>query len=137
MDAFAPEVKKYGINIIRDVDINVSYYMDKSDLKSVITNLITNSIKSLRERDIKDKKIIVRLIEKPRFFVIIVKDNGVGITDNIREKIFDPFFTTTEKYGGFGLGLSIIDDVLKDYNSQLELVDDGESGACFMVKLKR
>ena len=137
LDAFNPETKKYGIKITRDVDVSVSYYMDKRDLKSVITNLVTNSIKALRDKEIEDKKIIVRLIEKPRFLVIIVKDNGVGIAEHIREKIFDPFFTTTERYGGFGLGLSIIDDVLDDYNSHLELVDDGEPGACFMVKLKR
>ena len=39
---------------------------------------------------------------------IIVKDNGNGIPDSIKEKIFQPFFTTKPTGSGTGLGLSLI-----------------------------
>jgi two-component system C4-dicarboxylate transport sensor histidine kinase DctB len=59
-------------------------------------------------------------------------DNGIGVKEEERERIFDPFHTTTE---GFGLGLTIVDEITKEYNGALELINT-PIGACFSVKLR-
>ena len=111
--------------------------MDKSDIEAVINNLLSNSIKALRDVSERKRILNVELKEGNRFYIIKIQDNGIGISELIRERIFDPFFTTTEKYGGFGLGLTIVDEMLKEYGGELELVEIEEPGACFWVKLRR
>ena len=104
--------------------INVKYIYDRNDntivslpfqyLLQVLHNLMTNSIKALR--DIPDKKVIeveAYIENKECFF--FVRDNGVGILPEHLDKIFDYKFTTTE--GGSGIGLYyvryIVEEMLK------------------------
>ncbi len=130
------QFEENSINIKQVLDVDINYYMDKSDLEAIVTNLLTNSIKSLLEVSDRDRIIEVNLRKTNKFIVLKIQDNGIGISELNREKIFDPFFTTTEKYGGSGLGLTIVDEMLKEYNGALELVDINDPGACFLVKLR-
>lgn len=137
VNSFETEFNKYGIVKRVEYETAAQYYMDKNDLRSIMSNLISNSIKSLRQVNRENKEICIRLLEQPRFYLIVVKDNGVGISEFDREKIFTPFYSTTKEMGGFGIGLTIVDDILKEYNAHLELVDGEEPGATFIIKLKR
>ena len=60
------------------------------------------------------RKILVEFRETGRFVIIKIQDNGCGIDEIYREKIFDPFFSTTQKYGGFGIGLTKVEETLKE-----------------------
>ena len=120
-----------------NMEAKVEYLIDVGDLKAIINNLISNSIKALREVEDRARKILVELKKADRFIIIKIQDNGCGIDETNREKIFDPFFSTTQKYGGFGIGLTIVDEMLKEYGGALELVEMETEGACFLAKLRR
>ena len=53
-----------------------------------------------------------------------VSDTGNGIPESVLQKIFDPFFTTksADKKRGSGLGLSVVDAVVKDHNGYVDLI---------------
>ena len=53
---------------------------------------------------------------------ITIRDNGVGITPDVKEKIFNPFFTTKPAGEGTGLGLSISHDIIvKQHGGSIEV----------------
>jgi len=67
---------------------------------------------------------------------IMVKDNGDGIPDSIREKIFQPFFTTKPTGQGTGLGLSLSYDIItKGYAGKLQVESNSETGTEFLIFL--
>ena len=80
-----------------------------SALNQVFMNIINNAIDALEESSKNHKPtIIIRTeIADTEKILIRIKDNGVGISEPVRNKIFEPFFTTKAIGSGTGLGLSI------------------------------
>lgn len=111
---------------------NMEYSIDPGDIKAILNNLATNAVKSLLKVDNREREIRFELYKTDRFLIIKCIDNGIGIPEVDRERIFDPFQSTTD---GFGLGLTIIDEISKEYGGALELIDTAV-GACFSVKLR-
>ncbi len=67
---------------------------------------------------------------------ILVKDNGSGISENIRQKIFQPFFTTKPTGEGTGLGLSLAYDIVtKGHGGTLEVQSTEGVGSAFIITL--
>ena len=88
------------------------------DIGRVILNLINNAFWAVNEKNKtsvnKDYAPLV-IVSTKRIgdkIEIIVKDNGNGIPDKIKEKIFQPFFTTKPTGEGTGLGLSLAYDII-------------------------
>jgi signal transduction histidine kinase len=110
----------------------MDYVIDAGDVSAILNNLATNAIKSLLKVDERAREIRFEIYRTNRYLIFKCIDNGVGIPEADRERIFDPFQSTT---GGFGLGLTIIDEIAKEYGGTLELMDT-PVGACFLVKLR-
>ncbi len=68
-----------------------------------------------------------------KFVVVSISDTGSGIDDAILSKIFDPFFTTKEKGKGSGLGLSIVDGLVKSHNGFIEVKSKKGEGTTFYL----
>jgi signal transduction histidine kinase len=66
---------------------------------------------------------------------IIVKDNGPGIPDSIKDKIFQPFFTTKPTGQGTGLGLSLAYDIVKVHGGEIKVESKIDEGTQFIVQL--
>lgn len=66
---------------------------------------------------------------------IIVRDNGNGIPQSIKEKIFQPFFTTKPTGQGTGLGLSLAYDIVKAHGATLALESVAGEGSAFFVDI--
>jgi PAS domain S-box-containing protein len=67
--------------------------------------------------------------------VILVRDSGPGIAEEIQERIFDPFFTTKSPHQGTGLGLAIAFDILSNHGGVLELGSRSGPGAALIARL--
>jgi signal transduction histidine kinase len=74
------------------------------------------------------------LREEP-YVLISVRDNGEGISQANLEKIFDPFFTTRAAGSGMGLGLSIVDRIVRGFGGYIKVDSTPDQGACFNVYL--
>lgn len=69
------------------------------------------------------------------YWLVSVRDEGVGITNDIRSKIFDPFFTTKGPDEGSGLGLSMVDSIARQHGGFVELDSEPGRGTEFRVYL--
>ncbi len=98
-------------------------------IKTVVFNLINNAIKHSGRDDV---KIDVETYAKEGWGVLVVRDNGKGIPDELKEKIFDEGFSAGS---GTGMGLSIVKKMVELYGGSVEVRDNEPSGAVFIVKL--
>ncbi|MBO6508977.1 MAG: sensor histidine kinase, partial [Roseibium sp.] len=64
---------------------------------------------------------------------ILVNDNGTGISEGNALQIFDLFFTTRREAGGTGMGLGIVQAILKAHHGRLRLVPEADGGATFEI----
>jgi two-component system, NtrC family, sensor kinase len=67
--------------------------------------------------------------------LVIVKDNGTGIPQNVLEKIFQPFFTTKPTGQGTGLGLSLSYDIVKAHSGEIKVKTKEGEGTEFIIQL--
>ena len=95
---------------------SIKVKIDRTTLIRIITNLVKNSIQATD--NVSQAKIIVRIKKARDKAIIEIEDNGIGISRKNRDKIFEPKFTTKSK--GMGLGLSIIKNLVTNYNGEID-----------------
>ncbi len=110
---------------------------DKSRLRQVLVNLISNAIKFTHQGNI---GISVRELTSDRL-MIAVTDTGIGIAETELPHIFDKFYqadrTTTRQYPGIGLGLSISTSLVRMMNGTLMVQSQVGKGSIFQLELPR
>jgi signal transduction histidine kinase len=102
-------------------------------LVQAILNLLVNARQALE--GVPDARIEVETRREGDEVVILVRDNGPGIAEEIREHIFDPFFTTKSPHQGTGLGLAIAFDILRNHGGVLEVRSRSGPGASIAARL--
>lgn len=94
-----------------DMEINT----EPGALSQVITNLMTNALIHAFDNDLSSKgRIGIEVHQAGDELRLAFTDNGKGMTPEVREKLFDPYFTTKRDQGGSGLGMPIIQDLVKE-----------------------
>ncbi len=68
-----------------------------------------------------------------KYYILQVTDYGVGISKKNLAKIFDPFFTTKPKGKGSGLGLAMVNTIVKNHNGFIDVYSEENSGTTFSV----
>jgi signal transduction histidine kinase len=114
------------------------------DLGRVFLNLINNAFYAVGKRDNESKAtggnfrpmVIVSTENIDNQIVISIKDNGIGMADEVKAKIFQPFFTTKPTGQGTGLGLSLAYDIVtKGHGGTIECESVEGEGTTFVVRL--
>ncbi len=127
-------VDEYNISIdINDLqDFNCEILMKQIDLESVIVNMLTNSFEALKGVS-GDRIIKISTMYSETEYRIVFEDSGSGVPKDLREWIFVPL-NTTKKEDGVGLGLTIVKDIVENYNGKIEVEDSSNlGGAQFTV----
>jgi K+-sensing histidine kinase KdpD len=116
-----------------DISETVFAEIDETVFPSIITNLIDNAIKYSP----KQKEILVELVSDNNKTVLRVKDKGCGISDVDKEKIFNKFFRAgneeTRNSKGTGLGLYIVNYIVKNHNAEIAIKNNTPIGSIFEV----
>lgn len=110
---------------------NIAIVMSRDNLWSVLTNIVVNAIAAIGNTN--GGKIEIKLSLKDNLVVISVKDNGGGISEDIKNKIFAPNFTT--KKSGSGIGLTIASGFVKNVGGQLYFETVAGVGTTFYIEV--
>ena len=116
-------------------EINVSQIMyNRRKLRSIIYNLVNNGIK-FKSPDRKPE-IFIKTEEEPDFIVISISDNGKGIDESKRDKIFSKYFRVENEIEGTGIGLYLINEIVKNSGGKIVVESQKGKGSTFKVFLK-
>jgi two-component system C4-dicarboxylate transport sensor histidine kinase DctB len=114
---------------------------DELKLEQVLVNLIGNALDAIAtkaEQGGEGTPIIgIDVAEDEGRVSLVVRDNGIGIPENVLPKLFEPFFTTKEIGQGLGLGLAISTSIVREFGGQLSAANRPEGGAEFTIVLNR
>lgn len=108
---------KRGINLKKDFDPVAPIDCYPDDLLHVWTNLIYNSLQAMSF--VGNLEIAVK--DQGGEILVSLKDSGPGIPKEIQGKIFEPFFTTKAPGEGSGLGLDIVNKIVKRHGGRIDL----------------
>lgn len=123
-----------SIDIEIDFDKQVDFFSDLFRIKTILTNLISNSLKYLDSSKEKSfLKLNVLVNEKEAIFRI--QDNGIGIEQQYLKKIFDQFFRATVHSYGNGIGLFIVKDTIERLNGRINVTSTFGKGTTFEVTI--
>lgn len=115
-----------------DIDPDVFVYGDREQVNRVIVNLLKNAEQSIPQG--REGHVLVRLKAVLGKIILMVKDNGCGIPESIKDRIFEPNFTT--KSGGTGLGLAMSYKIIETMGGSITFESVENEGTTFYVVLK-
>jgi K+-sensing histidine kinase KdpD len=122
-------------NISINADSDVISLIDVNAFPSVITNLIDNAIKYSGEKI----SVSVEVRREPGHAVLLVSDEGIGIPADERRHIFSKFYRSgneeTRRTKGTGLGLYIVDYLVKRHDATVRVRDNSPAGSIFEIRL--
>lgn len=108
-------------------------YCDENQIKQVLINLIQNAIEATEGPN---KPIVISLHEISREeFIIIIADQGCGLTKEGLEHIFEAFYSTKEK--GTGLGLLICKRIIENHEGRMEISSKPDEGTSVKLILPK
>jgi len=124
------------IEILFDTDAEeIITSIDKEKIERVILNLLSNAIKYTN----KNGRIEVHIKHDNKFVYISIKDNGIGIPKEKVDQIFHRFYQVdsilSRKSEGSGIGLCIVDEIIKLHNGKVEIDSEENKGTTFEITL--
>jgi len=134
--------KEIELKVCIDPQIPLLIYGDPTKITQVLSNLISNAIKFTPSKGTVEIEIAQKDFKRTEQTVALyfsVKDSGIGVTQEEKEKIFDAFSqadpSTNRQYGGTGLGLSIASQFIKRMGSELNIESQIGEGSTFFFTL--
>jgi signal transduction histidine kinase len=126
------ELSSKGITIKKDYQSKpVQIKADKNQLKQVFLNLITNACDAMEGTD--KKSLSVSAYSFQSHAVIKISDTGCGIPPESIPRLFNPLFTTKER--GTGLGLNIVDTIIKSHKGNIAVESEAGKGSTFTLTI--
>lgn len=125
-----------NIELVFDTECEeVISFIDKEKIERVILNLLSNAIKFTNENG----KIQVYIKNDDNFVYISIKDNGIGIPKEKVNQIFHRFYQVdsilSRKNEGSGIGLCIVDEIIKMHNGNVKIYSEENKGTTFEIIL--
>jgi len=130
-------LQNIDLNLMLDPSIP-SVLAHNNRIEQVIFNLVTNAKDAVNQRiensmDISRGKITISTFLEKGNVAMVISDNGTGIKTRDIDKIFESFYTTKKMGEGMGLGLPIIQGIVKDYNGTISIESEEGAGTSFKI----
>ncbi|MCF7805528.1 MAG: PAS domain S-box protein [Candidatus Marinimicrobia bacterium] len=98
----------------------------------VLINLLLNAIDAMQGQG---EKIQVSTHRENGSIQISVRDEGIGMTPEVKEKVFEPFYTTKDVGKGTGLGLSVSHGIVSKMGGHIKVESEKNRGSTFTIEL--
>ena len=134
VEACTTEARKRGIRLTTSgLDSDLAATVDGQRLRQVFANVVKNAVEATERRP--DPRVEVALYTHDGVAVVEVRDNGVGMRPEQRERLFLPFFTT--KPTGTGLGMAIVKKIMDLHGGEIEIDSTPDVGTTVRLRIPR
>ena len=135
-----------GIQVVKDYGQLPPVQCYAGQLNQVFMNILTNAIDAIdeynKQRSLEEIKnhpstiwICTQVLDRNQV-IVLIGDNGSGMSEEVRGKLFDPFFTTKPVGSGTGLGMSISYQIIVEkHGGQLECISAPGQGTSFLIQI--
>jgi PAS domain S-box-containing protein len=107
--------------------------MDRDHLTQVLVIIAMNAAQAMSGQTDPPPSFTVTLMKEPGKVILKMRDNGPGMTAEVRRRVWDPFFTTKGPGEGTGLGLAICQRIVDSYRGGIELITAPGEGSSFSI----
>jgi C4-dicarboxylate-specific signal transduction histidine kinase len=123
------------VRVEKEIPEHQTIWANRNQITQVMVNLLQNALHAVEKKHCSESgaTIWIRSIEENGESLVIVRDNGEGITSEDLQKIFDPFFTTKDVGEGMGLGLSICYRIMKQHGGRIQVESERGTYAEFTL----
>jgi signal transduction histidine kinase len=137
VDLFKPQMEEREISVNLALKHGLFIKADPEEIRRVFTNLISNAIKYNKY----EGNIDISCVEDGRWVKVTVKDTGIGMTADEKDRLFQEFFRAKNKFTrditGTGLGLAILKKIVDEYAGRITVETEFGKGSTFTVYLPR
>ncbi len=131
VDGFAPQARTAGIELRLAIDGALApFFGDATGLEQVLANLVGNALQASP----RGTAVQVRVREQDSLRIEVL-DQGPGVPVADRVRVFEPFWTTKEVGVGTGLGLAVVDAIVRTHGGTVSIDEAPGGGARFTVEL--
>ncbi len=131
-EAFRTDTRYSGAGVVRVEGPALQAEFDADRLRQVVWNLLLNAAQAMPQGGEIELRVVAR---DDGAAGLEVSDQGVGIPEEERHRIFDPFYT--RRSGGTGLGLALVDQVVRAHGGSIEVAPRAGGGTRFSLWLPR
>jgi PAS domain S-box-containing protein len=126
------QMKESNIKVETSFDPGIPEIMASTNqMRQVMLNIFKNA----KEAMPKGGTLFVRTSKEDNKILVHIKDTGIGIPEEVRDRIFEAFFTTKQKVKGVGLGLSVCYGIVKDHGGDIKVESQEGKGTTFAISL--
>ncbi len=127
--------------------VNPFIVVDPTQINQIILNICANSAQAMEATGgtimVRVENVVVShsdvadsdLLANGEYIKIVLSDDGPGINPNIHDRIFDPYFTTKEVGKGSGMGLAVVQGIVKKHKGSINFKSDVGKGVTFTILL--
>lgn len=108
-------------------------FFDQEKLRQVIVNLINNAVHALEDKLSKGKLLRIATSLLDDAYEIRIHDNGIGMSDEVKENIFEPLFST--KGFGVGLGMVIVKNIVEQHRGEISVESKQGEGTTVILRM--
>ena len=129
ISVLATEAEGRGVALQVDAAEPIAIPCDPDQIRQVVLNLVLNALQATP----RGGEVGVTVRAQGGGASIAVRDNGVGIPEELRDRLFEPF--TSRRDGGIGLGLAIVRRIVAEHGGSIEAGDNAPKGTRFTIEL--
>ncbi|MDU1686373.1 MAG: ATP-binding protein, partial [Clostridium perfringens] len=129
------QAKKKGVEIFLDTNSNCVLTGDKDKFKQMLLNLVSNSVKYTE----KGGKVRVESYNRDMNLILVIEDNGIGISAEDLPRIFERFYRVdkarSRESGGTGLGLAIVKHIVRLFDGEINVTSELGVGTKIVITI--
>lgn len=137
VDELTAQIDSRHLQVTMQISDDIKLKGNAVMLYRALFNLVENAIKY----NIENGTILITAIEEGAKIKVSVSDSGIGINDEDMQQIFEPFYRADQSrsrlMGGSGLGLSLVNDIIKKHDAEIDVDSQPNRGTVFTVMFKK
>lgn len=116
---------------VNGLETETQLLVDEQKMAIVFTNILLNAVEALEYED--EPKLSISVACNGSQIEVVIEDNGVGMSEEMRKNLFTPFYSS--KQGGLGLGMSNTFSILRAHDALIDVESELDKGTRFSIKL--